>query len=126
LVALLAAACGTTVSLTQTPDRPTATPATPITRAQAIDIASLACRIPHLVLVGTPRNIRAQLVTLDQANQLTSSGGTLARPGLSSGSPVWLVQMDGQLQLVGGPLPIRRTQPSPPRRPRHFRALARH
>jgi hypothetical protein len=79
---------------------------TPIARARSIDVAILACRIPHLVLVGAPRNVRAQLVTLDEANQLTSSDGTLTSPGLSPGSLVWLVQMDGQLQLVGGPAPL--------------------
>jgi hypothetical protein len=106
LLSIFALVFATACALAPIPATSSATPPTPITRERAIDIATQACRIPHLVLVGAPRNVRAQLVTLDEANQLTSSDGTLTSPGLSPGSLVWLVQMDGQFQLVGGPAPL--------------------
>jgi hypothetical protein len=73
VVVLLATAC----RLAPGPAAPTATSATAITRERAIEIATQQCWSSHLVLVGAPRNVRAQLVTLDEANQLTSSDGTL-------------------------------------------------
>ncbi len=106
-------------SATATPGTaaPTATPTTPVTRERAIDLATHGCWDFHLALVGAPRNIRAQLVTLAEANQLTSSGGALTDPGLSPGSLVWLVQMDGHAQIVGGvnPTPGGLDLPATPR-----------
>jgi hypothetical protein len=89
---------------------PTATTATTISRDKSIGIATMACRVPHMVLVGEPRNIRAQLVTLGEADQLTRSSGEYTNYDQPLSTPVWLVQMDGTLQLVGGPP----TAPAPP------------
>jgi hypothetical protein len=104
LLPVVLAACAPTVAPLST-----ATPVTPITRERAIDLATGECRIPSLVLVGAPRNIRAQLVTLDQARQLAQ--GPVTGGGLLS-----LVQMDGLLQLLGGPMPIATSgiTPTPP------------
>ncbi len=58
--------------------------ATPISRQRAIEIATLMCRVQPLVLLGEPHGVRAQLVTF-------------------KGTPAWQVELDGQLQVVGGP-----------------------
>jgi hypothetical protein len=80
-------------------------PSPRVSSQQAIEDATRECKTPHLVLVGEPQNIRTRLMTLSEAVQLivTDAGSTsYARP---MNTLVWLVQMDGQLQLVGGPLP---------------------
>ena len=60
-----------------------------------------------MVLVGEAHNIRAQLLTLAEADQQTRVSGEsqifYAQP---MDTLVWLVRMDGLLQLVGGPVPI--------------------
>jgi hypothetical protein len=89
---------------------PTATAGTTISRDKSIEIATMACRVPHMVLMGEPRNIRAQLVTLGEADQLTRSSGEYTNYDQPLNTLVWLVQMDGTLQLVGGPA----TMPAPP------------
>ena len=71
----------------------TPTPVTAITRERAIEIAVQGCRMFHMVLVGEPRNIRAQLL---------------------APSRVWQVQLDGLLQLIGGPAPDPATTALPP------------
>ncbi len=94
----LTTACGTPVSPTLVPATPTPTPAParPITRERAIAVAIQACALPDMALVSEAQNVRAQLTTLDQAAE---SATGYDRP-LST--TVWLVQMDGQLQLIGG------------------------
>ena len=87
-LAMSLAACG---APTATTPAPAATPVTAITRERAIELATQMCRVPHMVLLGEPRNIRAQLV-----------------------GPVWQVQMDGQLVLVGGPAPQPDMTAAPP------------
>jgi hypothetical protein len=79
----------------------TATPA--IQRDKAIELATGECRIPHLVLIGEPQNIHAQLLTLEEADKLTRVEGETINYDIPVDTMVWLVEMDGQLQLVGGP-----------------------
>jgi addiction module HigA family antidote len=81
----------------------TATPA--INRDQAIEIAIGGCKIPHLVLVGEPTNIRTKLMTLAQADEQTRAAGETTNYDIPMDTLVWMVQMDGNLQLVGGPAP---------------------
>lgn len=88
---------------TKLPD-PTATPA--ISRDKAIEIAISGCKTPHLVLVGQPQNIRAMLLNLEEADKLTNVEGEAISYGMPMDTRVWLVQMDGQLHLVGGPAPV--------------------
>jgi hypothetical protein len=83
---------------------PTTTPA--ISRDEAIEIAISGCKTPHLVLVGQPENIRAKLLSLEEADKLTSVDRETTSYGIPMDTSVWLVQMDGQLQLVGGPAPV--------------------
>lgn len=83
---------------------PIATPA--ISRDKAIEIAISGCKTPHLVLVGQPQNIRAMLLNLEEADKLTNVEGEATSYGMPMDAMVWLVQMDGQLQLVGGPAPV--------------------
>jgi hypothetical protein len=98
LIASLIAAC-------TSPPSPTATPY--ISRDKAIEIVIGGCRTPHLVLVGEPKNIRAKLTTLKLSEESPIDWEEPANRALSTTDPViWLVQMDGQLQLVGGPPPI--------------------
>ena len=82
--------------------RPTPTAAPMISREKAIEIATGGCKIPDLVLVGEPENIRTKLLTLQEADQQTLTYPTYGeQPDLL----VWMVEMDGYLQLVGGPAP---------------------
>jgi hypothetical protein len=105
VIMLLAAACAhapgpAAPTATPMPPMPTPTQAGPIARERAVEVAIQACDVPHMVLNGAPHNIRAKLTTLDQA---ADGGSTRYDQPLST--TVWLVQMDGQLQLVGGVLP---------------------
>jgi hypothetical protein len=97
----LIAACSGRLSPTPVP-----TPTPLISVDQAIEAAISACKTPHLVLLGEPQNIRSKLTTLEDADKFViSQGGTTSNYGIPMDSQVWMVQMDGQLQLVGGPLP---------------------
>ena len=103
---VLLAACQT-ASLTATPTPPpTATPTavTVVTREKAIELAIGMCRVPHLALVGEPENVRARLMPLRQAVDLTKSLGNGGMFSQSLDSRVWLVEVDGLLQIVGGPM----------------------
>jgi hypothetical protein len=84
---------------------PTPTVTSIISRDKAIEIAINGCKTPHLVLVGEPKNIHTKLITLEEADKLTSREGETRNYGIPLDTKVWLVQMDGALQLVGGPLP---------------------
>jgi hypothetical protein len=85
---------------------PISTPTPSINASQAIETAISACKTPHLVLIGEPQNIRSKLTNLEEADKFAlSMGETTADYGIPMDSQVWMVQMDGQLQLVGGPLP---------------------
>jgi hypothetical protein len=83
---------------------PVPTPTPSINVDQAIEAAISACKTPHLVLIGEPQNIRPKLTTLEEADKFViSQGGTTSNYGIPMNSQVWMVQMDGQLQPVGGP-----------------------
>lgn len=64
---------------------PTPTPP-PVSEQQAIERAGPSCGSSHLRVKETPYNIRAQLTYRD-------------------GALVWIVEMEGTWQLVGGPVP---------------------
>jgi hypothetical protein len=82
-------------------------PANPsISRDKAIELATDGCKIPHLVLEGDPQNIRLALMTLHEADQLIRVAGESINYGIPMDMKVWLVQMDGNLLLVGGPVPV--------------------
>lgn len=98
---------------------PTSSPTPMIDREKATELAINACKIPHLVLVGDPTNIRAILLSLAEADQLTKVEGETTNYGKPMDTKVWLIQMNGQLQLVGGPQPVitldsQTTTPTPP------------
>jgi hypothetical protein len=59
-----------------------------------------------LVLVGEPKNIRVELMSLEEADKLTREEGETTNYEIPMDTMVWLVQMDGELQLVGGPAPV--------------------
>jgi len=99
----LITACTSTPTPTPTPDA-VLTPT--VSRDKAIEAAISGCKIPHLVLVGDPQNIRAKLATLEEADQQMRAPGDYTNYSKPSDYPVWLVQMDGQLLLIGGPLPV--------------------
>ncbi len=105
---LLVASCSAPLPSPNAPvpltEKPTAT--TAITRVKAIELAIGWCRVPHLVLVGEPENIRARLMSLRQAIDLTKSLGNANTFSRSLDSRVWLVELDGLFQLQGGPVPI--------------------
>jgi hypothetical protein len=84
---------------------PTPTPTANIDREKAIELAIRACKRPHLVLVGEPSNIRAELLSLSDADRMTKTEEETTNFDISKETGVWLVQMDGLLQLVGGPAP---------------------
>lgn len=84
---------------------PTATPDR--RREKAIETATGGCRRPHLVLVGEPQNIKSKLATLRESEELPWDWGETPQDGMSTDTMVWLVQMEGQMQLVGGPEPTK-------------------
>jgi hypothetical protein len=100
LVSILFLLCGSILACTS-PPTPKATPI--VTSEKAIEIAIGDCKIPHLVLVGEPKNIHTKLLTLEEADKQTRVEGETTNYGIPMDTLVWLVQMDGQLQLVGGP-----------------------
>ena len=102
---LTAAGCSAAVPKATRPPVPTPTLVTAINQDKAIERAIQGCRLPHLVLVGDPENIRAQLMPLGQADQLTRTiSETTSYYIQPMDTWVWLVKMDGMLQLVGGPI----------------------
>lgn len=102
VVSIIFLTFGSGSACTSTPT-PTPTQTTIINRDKAIEIAIGGCKIPHLVLVGTPQNFRTTLLTLEEADKQTREQGETTNYGIPMETIVWLVQMDGQLQLVGGP-----------------------
>jgi len=92
------------ISACTSPPTRTAVPA--ILSDKSIEIATGACKLPHLVLLGEPKNIHTNLLTLEDADKLTRDEGETTNYGIPMDTMVWLVQMDGQLQLVGGPAPV--------------------
>jgi hypothetical protein len=103
LVSVLTLILGSISACTPSPDH-TMTPT--ISSDKAIEIAMDGCKTPHLVLTGKPKNIQAKLLTLEEADKLIRIEGEVTNYGISMDTTVWLVQMDGQLQLVGGPPPV--------------------
>jgi len=85
---------------------PSPTPTTEISREKAIETATAGCQTPRLVLIGDPQNIRAELMTLEEADGLLREPGESNTYAIPMDRLVWLVQMDGTLQLIGGPAPI--------------------
>jgi hypothetical protein len=103
LVSVLILIFGSTSACTSLPT-PTVTPI--ISSDEAIEIAIDGCKKPRLILVGEPKNIQTKLLTLEAADKLTRIEGETTNYGIPMDTSVWLVQMDGQLQLVGGPAPV--------------------
>ena len=95
-----------TCSISACTSSPTQSETPIISSDKAIEIAVGGCKIPHLVLVGEPHNIQTKLLTLEEADKLTGAEGETTNYGIPMDTKVWLVQMDGQLQLVGGPVAI--------------------
>jgi len=96
---VLAAACASLPGGTA----PTATPVTAISRERAIEIGTQMCQTKDMVLVSAPRNIQAQLVTLNQGRPTPPPGITVTTASRPGAGLAWQVQLDGQLQLIGGP-----------------------
>jgi len=82
----------------------TPTTITEIGRDKAIELAFFECSIGHMKLVGEPQNIRTQLITLAEADQLTRTEGETTNYGRPMDMKVWMVQMDGELQVEGFPI----------------------
>ena len=116
---LLAAGCSVAFPVATRPPVPTPTLATAISQDKAIELAIGGCRIPHLVLVGDPENIRTQLMSLGQADQLTRTINETNSYSQPVDTWVWLVKMDGLLQIVGGP-PQRQDETAEPPTPPPF------
>ena len=108
LINMLCAACSLAPSLPTATVTPalTMTPVTSINREKAIEAADRYCRSMDMVLVGEAHNLRAKLLTLAEADRQTRVNGNTTNYSQPMDTLVWLVQMDGLLQLEGGPVPI--------------------
>lgn len=91
-----------------------ATPA--VSRDKAIELATAECKKGHLVLVGNPATAEAALMTLGEADAAVRSAGETTNYGLPAASKVWLVQLTGSFQVIGGPQGLLGASPttSPP------------
>jgi hypothetical protein len=92
-------------SVTACTSLPTSEPTPMIDNEKAIEQAIRRCKRLHLVLVGNPTNIHTSLLSLEEADKLIKTEGEITYYRESMDTKVWLIQMDGQLQLVGGPEP---------------------
>lgn len=107
LIAVLALIFGSMSACSSSPPATTSsTPMPLISREKAIEFAINGCKHPHLVLIGDPVNIQTKQMTLEEADKLTRAEGETTNYEEPLDTKVWFVQMDGQLQLVGGPQPI--------------------
>ncbi|HEY3344250.1 MAG TPA: hypothetical protein VGJ97_04950 [Anaerolineaceae bacterium] len=85
---------------------PTPAPAPKIERAKAIEIATGGCSLGHLHLVSQPENITARLMSLQDVEDLFRRPGDVTHYTQPMDTSVWLVQMEGDMLVVGGPLPV--------------------
>lgn len=85
-----------------------------ISSQKAIALATEACRIPHLVLVGEPTAAKATLMTLAEADETIRTSGEQTSYPIPMNAKVWLALIDGQFQLIGGPPPAAGVQPTSP------------
>ena len=101
--AIAIASCGAKDDTISKPIAPSPTPVTSVNYDKAVELAIQGCRLPHLVLVSNPENIRARVVSLEEADQLTKTTGENNSYSIAMNSLVWLVEMDGLFQIIGGP-----------------------
>jgi len=104
----LAVACTAT-----SPAHKTTVPTTAISSESAIQLATRECRKPHLVLIGEPEATKATLMSLAEADQIVSEKGEHTSYPQPMNTTVWLVQIDGLFQRVGGPRLASGSEPTP-------------
>jgi len=105
---------GLAVACTATSPAPqTTVPTIAISSESAIQLAIQGCRKPHLVLVGEPEAIKATLMSLAEADQIVSEKGEHTSYSQPTNTTVWLVQIDGLFQRVGGPRLASGSEPTP-------------
>ena len=78
---------------------------TNVSYSQALEYGVQGCRVPHRPLVGEPENLRAKLLTLQEADEITKLPGEWTSYDLPMETLVWVVEMEGYFQLIGGPAP---------------------
>ena len=112
----LAALITSSAACTVTPPPTTAIPTVvvAISSQKAIALATEACRIPHLVLVGEPTAAKATLMTLAEADTIVRTSGEQTSYPIPMNANVWLALIDGQFQLIGGPPSAAGAQPTAP------------
>ena len=91
----------------------TSNPSTPATSTEkkAFAVARIACNSLHSMEIEPPKNISAVLISVDEANRML--GYNIIHPSLVGSSKVWLVELNGRWQLLGGPAPVIETPATP-------------
>lgn len=111
IVSLLGMAVACTVI---SPARKTTAPTVvAISSEKAIQLATQECRKPHLVLIGEPKATKATLTSLAEADKMVSEKGEHTSYSQPMNTTVWLVQIDGLFQRVGGPPLANGSEPTP-------------
>lgn len=111
LLTLILAACnpGTRIS--------TPTSGAAISRDEAIELATEQCRMHKFALMGEASSTKIMLMSCGEAEKWTFPEQVATQDIQNISEPVWLVQIQGEFQLEGGPPPDSQTQPTdgPPR-----------
>ena len=109
LVIVLAMLCSCSIAQTA---QPTATPSASVTSSpqfiseqKAIELVGPNCGSPHLRPLQPPSNIRAQLMSMNKAEEYIGMHIN-CQCSDPTNVTVWIVEMDGIWQLVGGPAPL--------------------
>lgn len=110
IVSLLGLAVACTVVL---PVHKTAVPTVAISSEKAIQLATQECRKPHLELIGEPEATKAALMSLAEADKMVSEKGEHINYSQPMNTIVWLVQVDGLFQRIGGPPLANGLEPTP-------------
>ena len=95
----------------------TPTSSVTITRAEAIELATDQCQMQKFALIGEPSSTKTMPMSRGEAEKWTFPNQAATEDIQSISEPVWLVQIQGEFQLEGGPLPESETRPTdePPR-----------
>jgi hypothetical protein len=89
-----------------------------ISSDEAIELATNQCQMHKFALIGEPSSTKTMLISRTDVEKWTFPQEAAMEDIQNISEPVWLVQIQGEFQLEGGPLPESQTQPTaePPRR----------